>query len=154
MSSSNGLVGFAFELLPTLGPEPCLVRWYCDVWTKNDLSLTLDHLDLRSRLIQAEVTPDRGWDGDHAPALDGDEGLFFAHADSVAALPYYRITADRDRDHTRPTTGPSMIGERFVLWDPRSTANALVIGRCVVSGTGFGGSRARYVRDRSGAFVA
>ena len=88
MASRDGLVGFAFQLLPTLGPEPRLVRRHCDVWAKNDLSLTLDHLDLRSRLIQAEVAPDRCWDCDHAPALDGDESLFLAYADSVAALPY------------------------------------------------------------------
>lgn len=36
---------------------------------KDDLSIPLDHLDLCSGPVQAEVTPDRGRDGDETPAL-------------------------------------------------------------------------------------
>src|SRR5207244_1939878 len=78
-TSSNGIVGLALQLLPTLGPEPCLVRWYGDVWTKNDLSLPLDHFDLCSRLVQTKVAPDGSRDSDEAPALHGDEVALLAH---------------------------------------------------------------------------
>jgi len=78
------MVGLAFHLLPSLGPEPRLVGRYGDVWTENYLAVTFENFHLRAGTVQPELAPERLGDGDHASGLDGDEARLFLHDDSIA----------------------------------------------------------------------
>ena len=40
---------------------------------QDDLAVTFDHLDLRSRSVQSELTPDRRGNSDDPTGLHGDE---------------------------------------------------------------------------------
>ena len=87
MPIRNGFVGLAFESLPTLAPEPRLIRGNGHVRSKDNFSIAFDDLDLRSWLVQTEVAPRCRWNGNQSSALDGHEDGIGAHECSIAAKP-------------------------------------------------------------------
>ncbi len=85
----DGVVRLVLHFLPTLGPEPRLVGWYSNMWTKNDLALSLDYFNLCPRLIQAKMTTNRGWNCNETTILDGDKGRRITHGASIAVIQSY-----------------------------------------------------------------
>ena len=72
--SGHVFVDLTLHLLPLLGPEPCLIRWYRDVWAELDHPVVpLDHLHLGPRLIQVVTLPDLGGEHEISTRLDADE---------------------------------------------------------------------------------
>ena len=51
------IVGFAFHLLPSFGPEPRLIRRDGNVWTENDLTVTFEDLNGKTRLTMTALFP-------------------------------------------------------------------------------------------------
>jgi hypothetical protein len=78
-------VGLSFHRLPSIRPEPGLIRWHRDNWDELDAAITVvDQADLRLWPIEVEPTPEVGWKGHSSPRLDREQVRL--HPGSIAVL--------------------------------------------------------------------
>jgi hypothetical protein len=68
LAAFDVLVDLAFHALPSIGPEPRLLRRNREPWPKLDHSVvSLDDLDVRARLVEAITAPKLRWKGEETP---------------------------------------------------------------------------------------
>ena len=138
MTGRDGVVCLALHLLPTLGPEPRLDGWYCNMRTKNDLAVSFEHFNLCPRLVQAKMTSNGGGNSNETTTLDRNKGRRITHDCSLTVKQSYckrecrveeaQKSIDDLEDIREPVLMVSLKVHHFAWFANSGQSNAALVG--------------------------